>query len=131
MEYLRLRHAVLPLLLWTATSHAQETLLACEGLTIETSPGAVPEALAHEISIVLVDDRVEVSDTGAATYSVRGGFVWVWSRALAGEDYLYNLDTVSGRLRTIVTASSGPFEKRKINRILSYQCRQVSERVVP
>jgi len=127
MKSLCLRHAVLPLALWAAASHAQEALLVCKGLTIENSPGAVPELLDDEISVVLFDDHVEVSDTGPAIYSVREGIVWIWSRAVAEEDYLYNLDTVSGRLRAIVSPESGLFENRKINRILSYQCSKVSE----
>jgi hypothetical protein len=125
-----LRYAILPFVLCAAASHAQETLLVCEGLTIETSPGVPPEALEHEISIVLYDDYVEVSDTGEALYSVHEGIVWVWRRALGGEDYVYNLDTISGRLRAIVSPASGLFDDRKINRILSYQCSKVSERLV-
>jgi hypothetical protein len=127
MTTFRLANVAFPLVLWAATSHAQETLLVCEGLTIEPSPGAVPEELDHEISVALFDDHVEISDTGDATYSIREGFVWVWSRAFAREDYLYNFDTISGRLRIIVRPESGPFEERRINRILSYQCSKVSE----
>ncbi len=52
--------------------------------------------------MIISGNYVEMSDVGVIEMSNNAGITWVWAKDLSEEYWLYNLDTVSGKLKKMV-----------------------------
>ena len=112
------------LLISTSVALADETLFVCDGETMETFQPSSITASNHQITMVISDNYVETSDAGRVELSNKDGVVWVWKKELREEDWLYNLDIISGKLKKVVTEHSENGMGRA-KHIATYQCRKV------
>ncbi len=79
-----------------------ETLLVCEGDQTYIYESQRTEHLTASISMIISGNYVEMSDVGVIEMSNNAGITWVWAKDLSEEYWLYNLDTVSGKLKKMV-----------------------------
>lgn len=124
-----MKQLIILTMLLPALAMANETLLVCDGKTIEHYPNPVAAPLSEQMTLTIAGDYVSVSGRGPIRFDIRDGDVWVWSTTIVDEDWLYNLNTISGQLTKIVTTQSAS-DTRTGRYIATYQCRKTEGRLI-
>ncbi len=108
-----------------------ENYLVCSGVTrLEYQPPFAEEQLSESLSMRITGNYVVMSDVGRAEINKNAGMVWVWSKTMGEWHWLYNFDTVSGRLtRNTLAAEVASDGSRKAYRQDTFQCRK-AERLI-
>lgn len=108
-----------------------ETYLVCSGVSrLEYQPPFTEERLSASLSMKITGNDVVMSDVGRAEINKNAGMVWVWWKEMGEWHWLYNFDTVSGRLtKNTLAAESASDGSRTAYRQEIFQCRK-AERLI-
>jgi hypothetical protein len=126
---------LIPLLLsLPAIASAEETLLICEGESVQWWDDEEPHnsTLKDEITLVINGNYVETNGH-RVEFSYKDGTTWVWGfewKFITGDvsKWLFNLNTVSGALKKIAYPTTG--DTNRVQSIAEYRCRKVDRRIV-
>ena len=117
----------------TSSVLAEETLLVCNGDRTQYAPDDRIEETDEQITLAIDGDYVEASDAGKVQFSNKEGnvWVWVWERKGNAEDFLYNLDVISGQLKKFVMVHMDDMKGiGKYKRVTLFQCHKVEKRLI-
>ena len=118
---------ILAILFIAALPAHAETYLICEGLIRVTYGENYSEMpFRGEVTLVLSDDHVSMSDYGNVKFSHKGDQVWEWVREINdSESGLWNLNIVSGHLSLVKTVGGEIGEEgARATEQLEYRCRK-------
>lgn len=121
---------LLLLLPFTESAFADEYLVCSGVTTLFYGTPLTEERLSSSVSMRFTGKYVEMSDVGLVGVNKRAGITWVWTKTIGDEYWLYNYDTVSGRLvKNVLEDKTASHGSRRAVRQDTYQCRP-AERLI-
>ena len=115
-------------LLITSHAFADETLLVCDGESVEWWDEGVHRTggLDDELTLAINGNNVE-TDSILVHFSNRDGTTWVWTFDVGEQTWLFNLNTISGRLTKYVSPKG---KTSPLIRIVEWRCSRVEQRLI-
>jgi len=107
---------------------ADETLLVCDGESLDWWDDGVPKSAGFHDELTLAIDGNFVDTAGySVQFSNKEGTTWVWTYDAGENTWLYNLNTISGTLKRYVSAKG---TENPLITVAEWKCRRVERRLI-